>query len=121
MDDDNDDMLFNDLEQYETYNDYLDSRMEDDELFYLEDFELARQLIAVGSHGKGEIMTQEAFLQRKEAYQKAKKDRQNSNVKALAHATCPIEGDPFLMALAQREEALRNGRMTTIVFIRIDN
>jgi len=121
MDDDDNEMLDNTLEQFETYNDYLDSRMEENELFYLEDIELARQLIAVGSHGKGEIMTQEQFLQRKEAYQKAKKDRQNSNVKALAHATCPIEGDSFLMALAQREEALRNGRMTTIIFLRIAN
>jgi hypothetical protein len=69
MDDDyENEMLDNTLEQFETYNDYLDSRMEENELFYLEDLELARQLIAVGSHGKGEIMTQEAFLQRKEAY-----------------------------------------------------
>ena len=69
MDDDyENEMLDNTLEGFETYNDYLDSRMEENELFYLEDIELARQLIAVGSHGKGEIMTQEQFLQRKEAY-----------------------------------------------------
>jgi len=58
MDDDyENEMLDNTLEQFDTYNDYLDSRMEENELFYLEDIELARQLIAVGSHGKGEIMT----------------------------------------------------------------
>ena len=39
-------------------------------------------------------------------------------MKALAHANCPIEDDPFLLALAKREEALRNGRLTTIIFIR---
>ena len=38
----------------------------------------------------------------------------------MAHAVCPIEDDPFLVALAKREEALRNGRMTTILFIRDD-
>ena len=42
--------------------------MEENELFYLEDLELARQLIAVGHHGKGQILTKEQFLQRKEQY-----------------------------------------------------
>jgi hypothetical protein len=77
-------------------------------------------LLSVAHHGKGEILTKEQFLERKEQFQKAKKDRQAQNVKALAHAVCPIEDNPFLVALAKREEALRNGRMTTILFIRDD-
>lgn len=58
--DDDDDLLDGGLEEFKTYEDYLDSLMSDDDLFYLEDKELARQLIEVGFHGKGgEILTRE--------------------------------------------------------------
>ena len=58
MDDDLDgDAIDNTLEQFETYEAYLDSQMDEKDLFYLEDNELARQLIEVGFHGKGEVLT----------------------------------------------------------------
>jgi hypothetical protein len=41
-DDYGNEMVGNDLEEYNTYEDYLDSRMEENELFYLEDKDLAR-------------------------------------------------------------------------------
>ena len=88
------------------------------DLFYLEDRDLARQLIEVGYHGKSEVLTPEQFSQRKQAQYEARKNQNAAQVKALTHESCPIEGKPFLMALAQREEALRNGRLTTILFIR---
>lgn len=93
--------------------------MTPEDLFYLEDQELARQLIEVGYHGKSEILTRQQFQQRKAAYQEAKKNRQAAQVKALSHVGCPIEGNPFMQALAKREESLRNGRTTTILFIRM--
>ena len=42
------------------------------------------------------------------------------NVKTLSHVGCEgnIEKSVFLQALAQREEGLRNGRTTCILFIR---
>ena len=40
-------------EPFDTYEQYLDDHMSDDDLFFLEDKELARQLIEVGYHGKG--------------------------------------------------------------------
>ena len=58
-DDYGNEMVGNDLEEYATYEDYLDSRMEENELFYLEDKDLARQLLSVAHHGKGEILTKE--------------------------------------------------------------
>ena len=42
-------------------------------------------------------------------------------MKALSHAGCKIDHSNFLKALKQREEHVRNGRMTTIIFIRIAN
>ena len=119
MDDDMDgEHLDNTLVDFNTYEDYLDSQMTPEDLFYLEDQELARQLIEVGYHGKGEILARDQFAQRKAAYQEAKKNRQAAQVKALSHVGCPIEGSPFLHALAKREENLRNGRTTTILFVR---
>ena len=77
MDDDLDgELLDNTLIEYNTYEEYLDSQMNDDDLFYLEDQELARQLIEVGYHGKGEILSRDQFAQRKAAYMEAKKNRQ---------------------------------------------
>ena len=47
------------LENFDSYEQYLDDHMSPEDLFYLEDKELARQLIEVGYHGKGEILTRE--------------------------------------------------------------
>ena len=82
---------------------------------------MARQLIEVGYHGKGEVLTREQFDQKKIAYQQAKKNKNKASVKAYAHQGLPIEGHPFLEELAERETHLRNGRMTTILFIRCKN
>ena len=118
MDEYGDDMLDSNLDAYETYEEYLDDQMVPQDLFYLEDRDLARQLIEVGYHGKSEVLTHQQFTQRKQAQYEARKNQNAAQVKALTHESCPIEGKPFLMALAQREEALRNGRLTTILFIR---
>lgn len=106
------------LEEFEDYEKYLDAHMSDEDLFYLEDKELARQLIEVGYHGKGEILTREQFIKRKAAIAEAKKNKESNQPKALSHAGCKIDHSEFLQALAEREELVRNGRMTTIIFIR---
>ena len=54
-------MIDTTLEQYAKYEDYLDDHIADDDLFYLEDKELARQLISVGYHGKSDILSREQF------------------------------------------------------------
>jgi len=59
FDDDDGDMMDNGLSKFKSYEDYLDDQLEDEDLFYLEDKELARQLIEVGLHGKGEILTRD--------------------------------------------------------------
>jgi hypothetical protein len=60
-------MIDTTLEQYPNYEAYLDDHISDDDMFYLEDKELARQLISVGYHGKGEILTREQFTKKQEA------------------------------------------------------
>ena len=59
---DDDEDIFNDvIADFKDYEDYLDHQLEDSEIFYLEDRELARQLIQHNCLGKGDIMSQEKF------------------------------------------------------------
>ncbi|GFH23577.1 flagellar/basal body protein, partial [Haematococcus lacustris] len=63
-------------------------------MFYLEDVELARHLVELGL---------------------------NKKPKKLASQGKNVEEFPLLQALKDREEAVRNGKLTTIIFIRDRN
>jgi len=108
------------LEQYATYEDYLDSQISETDMYYLEDEDLARQLVELGYRGTGETLKRAEF----EARKKAEKERhtQKTNVpKQLASAGKDLTGYSFLQNLEQREELVRNGKLTTIIFIRDKN
>lgn len=47
------------LDKFKTYEDYLDDKITPEDLEYLEDIELARQLKEQGYHAKTEILTRE--------------------------------------------------------------
>lgn len=104
---------------FSTYEDFLDSQITPLDLYYLEDEELARQLVELGYRGSGEVLKREEFLSRKQAAEASRLSKR-SQQKTLASSGKTIT-DPFLLALAQREEANRSGKMTTIVFIRDQN
>lgn len=80
---------------------------------------MARQLVELGYRGSGEVVKRDEFLARKAAIE-AHKNADKSAEKPLASLGKKIK-DPFLLALAEREEANRAGRMTTIIFIRDKN
>ena len=106
------------LEEYESYEAYLTSHITDLDRYYLEDEDLARQLVELGIQGKGEILSREEFEQRKSEIEMTRKAKQHNVPKMLASAGKDLSGFPFLQALAEREEQVRNGRLTTIIFIR---
>ena len=112
------DFMDGSLEQYKDYEQYLDDHMLESDLYYLEDKELVRQLIELGYHGKGEILTREQFQTRKQSMEEAIRNKNANQAKSLAQAGCKFDDSPFLTALAEREERVRNGRLTTIIFIR---
>ncbi|XP_077115145.1 cilia- and flagella-associated protein 299 [Ranitomeya variabilis] len=105
--------------QYNTYEDFLDSQISSLDLFYLEDEELARQLVELGYRGSGEVLKREEFETRKAAAE-ASRLAQRTQQKILSSAGKELK-DNFLKALALREEANRNGKMTSIIFIRDKN
>lgn len=47
-----------------------------------------------------------------------RKNKDTKQPKPLSHAGCKIDDSNFLKALADRENDVRSGRMTTIIFIR---
>ncbi|KAK3089103.1 hypothetical protein FSP39_000834 [Pinctada imbricata] len=103
--------------EFSTYEEFLDSHMKPIDLFYLEDLELARQVIELGYKGSGgEVLRREEFEARKQAAEASRLSKR-SQQKTLASSGKEIN-DPFLKALAQKEEANRSGKMTTVIFIR---
>ncbi|KAL0979928.1 hypothetical protein UPYG_G00191700 [Umbra pygmaea] len=101
---------------FNTYDDFLDSQIKPLDLYYLEDEELARQLVELGYRGSGGVLKREEFETRKAAAE-ASRQAKNSQQRTLASAGKELK-DNFLKALAEREEANRSGKMTSIIFIR---
>jgi hypothetical protein len=83
----------------------------------VQDEELARQLVELGYRGEGDTLKRDEF----EARKKAEQDRFSHKASApppLASMGKNLADKPFLQALASREELVRNGKLTTIIFIR---
>jgi len=106
---------------YSTYEEYLDSQIREEDRNYLEDDELARQLVELGYLGSGEALKRDEFEARKREEEEAKYKAMNKQPKKLCSAGIDFKGDPFLQALAEREESVRNGKLTSILFIRDRN
>ncbi|KAF8069558.1 cfap299 [Scenedesmus sp. PABB004] len=104
-----------------SYEAYLDSQITGTDMYYLEDVELARQLVELGIRGNGEVMRREEFEQRKATAEAARAARLSRAPQRLASAGKDLEGCPLLQALRDREEAVRNGKLATVVFIRDRN
>ena len=108
------------METHTTYEEYLDSQITDTDMFYLESEDLARQLVELGYRGSGDTLKREEFEARKKALRE--RSTQKTNVpKQLSSAGKDLTDSPLLLALANREELVRNGKLTTIIFVRDKN
>ncbi|XP_073093513.1 cilia- and flagella-associated protein 299 isoform X4 [Manis javanica] len=105
--------------QFNTYEDFLDSQITTMDLYYLEDEGLARQLVELGYRGTGEVVKREDFEARKAAIEIARLAERTQR-KTLTSAGKDLQ-DNFLKALAMREEDNRNGKMSSVIFIRDRN
>ncbi|KAJ3105801.1 hypothetical protein HK100_003818 [Physocladia obscura] len=106
--------------EFATYEDYLDSQITPIDLYYLEDKELARQLVELGYRGSGEPLKREEFDARKKASETFRLAKRLAT-KVLASQGKDLHGSSFLQALADREEPNRSGKLTSILFIRTFN
>uniref|UniRef100_H2Z9R0 Cilia- and flagella-associated protein 299 n=1 Tax=Ciona savignyi TaxID=51511 RepID=H2Z9R0_CIOSA len=105
--------------EFATYEDFLDSQITSLDLYYLEDEELARQLVELGYRGSGEVLKREEFEARKQAAEASRLSKR-SQQKALSSSGKDLK-NTFLRALGQREDGNRSGKMTSIIFIRDKN
>lgn len=113
------------LKDFDTYEQYLDRQITPEDLFYLEDIELARQLKEQGYHSKTEILTRDQFDAKKRAVKEALLSQNKDKSKSLAHLEViskeKLNQCKFLQALASREEQVLNGRLLTIIYIRYES
>jgi hypothetical protein len=118
---------------FATYEDYLDAQITPLDLYYLEDKDLARQLVELGYRGQGEPVKRVDFEARKRGTVKQPNnfrpktpagDQATISVSANENSveTAANNGEhqlsPFLKALQEREEPLRQGRLSSILFLR---
>jgi BMFP domain-containing protein YqiC len=108
------------VERFETYEDYLDSQLTSNDMSYLEDEEMARQLVELGYRGLGDTIRREDFEARKKLLLE-RSTQKHIVPRKLASLDKDLSASAFLQALAEREESLRNGKLTTILFIRDKN
>ena len=102
---------------FATYEDYLESQISETDHFYLESEDIARQLVELGYRGSGDTLKRDEFEARKKA-DKEKHLHKEAAPKPLASMGKPLADKPFLQALAAREELVRNGKLTCILFVR---
>mmetsp|Transcript_14393 Transcript_14393/g.47735 ORF Transcript_14393/g.47735 Transcript_14393/m.47735 type:complete len:240 (-) Transcript_14393:235-954(-) len=106
------------VDQFPTYEDYLDNQVTNVDMYYLENEEMARSLVELGYRGEGEILRRDEFETRKEQMYVVNRARGNKKPKKLASAGKELSKKPLLKALAQREEAVRVGKLSTLIYVR---
>jgi len=94
------------LEDFKTYEDYLNNFIDEKDRMYLEDMDIARQLIELGIHSKTQTLKKEQFEAKKKAIEEAKRNQNKDKTRKLTHKNAQTfyEHDEFLEALAQRED-----------------
>lgn len=106
------------IARFTTYEEYLDDQTTPMDLQYLQDEGLARKLVELGYRGSGETLKREEFEARKREIEANKFKSVQKATEVLASADIDLTGKPLLKALAEREELIRSGKLTSIIFIR---
>lgn len=102
----------------QTFEDYLDLFVTEQDLFYLEDADNARQIVELGYKPNAkDFMSREEFEAEKKAALEGTTRTRKSAEEVLSDGMSFAES-PFLYALQKREELVRNGKLSTIIFIR---
>ncbi|XP_008334055.1 cilia- and flagella-associated protein 299 [Cynoglossus semilaevis] len=108
---------------FKDYEDYLDSRVTALDVFYLKSRDLSRKLVEHGH--KGSVLSREEFEEKRAESQATEVAKNNTLFNRSPPVTLVSAGkdlkDDFLKALAEREEANRRGKMTSLIFIRDHN
>ena len=87
---------------------------------FVEDADTRRTLIELGLRGSGATLKRAEFEARKQADRERNLHKEVA-ARALASAGADVGDKPLLAALAAREELVRSGKLSTILFLRTTN
>lgn len=112
--DNNEDLIF---DRFDNYYEFLGEFIKSEDRMYLEDEDLARDVKELYEINKGDIKSKADFDKRKKELEMLGKIDENKE-KPLYSQGKSFEKGTFLHELATREQEVRNGRKSTIIFIR---
>ena len=108
---------YEDISKIKTYADYLDRFVTKEDLIYLEDEELARDVKELYAVNKGEIRSKADFDRKKREIEEMNRE-EDTKERPLFSLNMNYRKGSFLDQLQERESEVRNGRKSTIIFIR---
>ena len=108
---------YEDISKIETYAQFLDRFVTDEDRMYLEDEELARDVKELYAVNKGEIRSKADFERKKKEIDEANRE-EDTKERPLFSLNKNYRKGCFLDQLQERESEVRNGRKSTIIFIR---
>ena len=105
--------------EFATYEDYLDSQIKPEDMFFLGNEDLARQLVELGQRGSGDTMTREEFEHRKREMEELKMARYfciyatvrtfftaNSHTSCILNHLCPSLPHAFFASQNKQPKVL---------------
>lgn len=101
--------LKNILDQFDTYENYLDSFISTRDIEYLGNVDIARQLIELGLNIKTQILSKEEFEKKKEFLMNLRKNQFEKKIIKPCHVNVEeslYADEPFLSEIAKREEEI---------------
>ena len=115
MEDDYDN--YEDISKIDSYAAFLDRFVTDEDRMYLEDEELARDVKELYAVNKGEIRSEADFLRKRKEIDDLNRE-EVAQERPLFSLNMNYRKGSFLDHLKDRESEVRNGRKSTIIFIR---
>jgi len=105
------------ISKSQTYAQFLDSFVTEEDKKYLEDEELARDVKELYSLNKGEIRSKADFDMKKKEMEESNKEEENIELKYFSE-DMKYKNGTFLAQLIQREKDIQSGQKSTIIFVR---
>ena len=105
------------ISKSQTYAQFLDSFVTEEDKKYLEDEELARDVKELYSLNKGEIRSKADFDLKKKEMEESNKEEENIELKYFSE-DMKYKNGTFLAQLKQREKDIQSGQKSTIIFVR---
>lgn len=111
------------IEKYITYEDYLDDQYTSKDMLYLENEDLARELVELGYRGSSNTISRKKFNEKKKEYNyKTSPNYKLNLITPLYHIGIPnLSNNKLLYELAIREKDIQLGKSTLIIYLRTFN